>query len=393
MCLRKRPALKLRGATLIIGFMALLWPGQYGCSKQEWQGQVTKNGTLTTVKNPNRPLYPRYNILLSEEFSIGTQDNDNYRLHQARTLALDSQENIYVLDAGNYRIQIFNPQGMFVRTIGRVGQGPGEIPEPPFSFAISPADEIFIVLMRNEKIIQLSKEGKYLKTLKIPLGVFDFFVGTHGNYFAKRISYDDSGREVRSVIRINSTGEIDKEYFRFTKGAGEASNVNADLALFYAKSQLLIWGVSTEPCIEIVSPEGRERRRVCWNIGPLEFSEAEKERFSEQRKRMPIGIRDYLEPPEYREFVHSVIMDDSGFIWVASTPNYENRVFLFDVFDPQGRYLFRFALKYLPLVIQNGYIYSMIQNPELGPIVQKVRMENWPPENLKGFPKYQSDQE
>ncbi len=45
-------------------------------------------------------------------------------------IALDMAGNLYVLDTGNHRIQVFNPEGAFLRTIGRKGQGPGEFNFP-----------------------------------------------------------------------------------------------------------------------------------------------------------------------------------------------------------------------------------------------------------------------
>jgi sugar lactone lactonase YvrE len=39
---------------------------------------------------------------------------------------MDKAGNIYILDAANSRIQKFGPDGNYLATIGRKGQGPGE---------------------------------------------------------------------------------------------------------------------------------------------------------------------------------------------------------------------------------------------------------------------------
>jgi len=44
----------------------------------------------------------------------------------------DANGNVYVLDNGNYRIQVFDPSGKFVRSMGREGEGPGEMKLPMF---------------------------------------------------------------------------------------------------------------------------------------------------------------------------------------------------------------------------------------------------------------------
>lgn len=43
-----------------------------------------------------------------------------------RGVAVDDQGFIYVADSGNNRIQIFNPDGTFVRLFGRWGSGEAE---------------------------------------------------------------------------------------------------------------------------------------------------------------------------------------------------------------------------------------------------------------------------
>ena len=43
---------------------------------------------------------------------------------------VDSEENIFVLDGGNCRIQKFDREGRFLQSFGRKGQGPGEFEQP-----------------------------------------------------------------------------------------------------------------------------------------------------------------------------------------------------------------------------------------------------------------------
>ncbi len=66
-------------------------------------------------------------IELVEDLVIGREEDPNFRFYAVLDLDVDPQGQIYVLDAGNHRIQVFSAQGEFVRTIGREGYGPGEI--------------------------------------------------------------------------------------------------------------------------------------------------------------------------------------------------------------------------------------------------------------------------
>jgi len=56
---------------------------------------------------------------------IDTED-ENLAFHYPSDVAADAEGNLYVLDAGNTRVQKFGPDGKYLATIGRKGQGPGE---------------------------------------------------------------------------------------------------------------------------------------------------------------------------------------------------------------------------------------------------------------------------
>jgi len=60
---------------------------------------------------------------------VDTED-ENVAFNHPSGVAVDKDGNIYVLDAGNTRIQKFGPDGKYLATIGRKGQGPGEFIMP-----------------------------------------------------------------------------------------------------------------------------------------------------------------------------------------------------------------------------------------------------------------------
>ena len=41
-------------------------------------------------------------------------------------MAFDSKDNLYVVDTQNYRIQVFSPDGKYLKSIGKKGSGPDE---------------------------------------------------------------------------------------------------------------------------------------------------------------------------------------------------------------------------------------------------------------------------
>jgi len=70
-------------------------------------------------------------IELVEDLVIGERDNDpNYIFYNPAAVAVDSDRQIFVLDAGNHRVQVFDWEGRYLRTLGTEGHGPGELAGP-----------------------------------------------------------------------------------------------------------------------------------------------------------------------------------------------------------------------------------------------------------------------
>lgn len=73
----------------------------------------------------------------------GLDAEENLAFRDPADIVRDSAGNLYILDAGNCRIQKLDPQGIFIKTIGRKGQCPGEF-QAPRSMDIDTEDKLFI---------------------------------------------------------------------------------------------------------------------------------------------------------------------------------------------------------------------------------------------------------
>jgi len=90
-------------------------------------------------------------------------EDENLAFHSPEDMVMDAEEKIYILDSGNHRIQIFSPKGKYLRTIGRLGQGPGEFRQP-LSIDIDSRDYLYVLGRWNNRIQVLTPEGKADKT-------------------------------------------------------------------------------------------------------------------------------------------------------------------------------------------------------------------------------------
>jgi hypothetical protein len=91
---------------------------------------------------------------------------EHLAFHQPGDLILDSTGNIYILDSGNHRIQKFSPEGEYIETIGREGQGPGELYNPD-SMDLGTDGLIFVSDPNNNRIQILTSDGEEKKTIRM----------------------------------------------------------------------------------------------------------------------------------------------------------------------------------------------------------------------------------
>jgi hypothetical protein len=94
---------------------------------------------------------------------VDTED-ENLAFNSPSDIAMDSAGNIYILDSGNQRIQEFSPEGKYLATIGRKGQGPGEFTFPS-SLDIDSKGYLYVLDSNQRKLQILTPEGKEFKSI------------------------------------------------------------------------------------------------------------------------------------------------------------------------------------------------------------------------------------
>lgn len=63
-------------------------------------------------------------------FDFGTRGSANGEFNLARDAAVAPDGRVYVVDTGNFRVQIFDRDGKFIKTFGAVGRQPGNFARP-----------------------------------------------------------------------------------------------------------------------------------------------------------------------------------------------------------------------------------------------------------------------
>lgn len=131
--------------------------------------QIESADGVRTVHNKKGGAWgddPKITIdLLRTIGNVDTTD-ENLAFRSPLDMAVDDGGRTYILDSGNQRIQVFGPDGKYLRTIGRRGQGPGEF-ESLNSISIDPQGNFHVLDSAQRRVQVFTPLGEVFKTTPI----------------------------------------------------------------------------------------------------------------------------------------------------------------------------------------------------------------------------------
>ena len=123
-------------------------------------------------------------------------------------IAIGPDGKVYVSDSGNGRVQVFTPQGRFVREFGSFGSGKGQFLEA-FDLVVDKAGDVYVSDVQDGTLTKFSPAGKVIWQIGAGVGSADLAEGdlhlasidVHGrlvvvNDGPGRVSYLDPGGHV-----------------------------------------------------------------------------------------------------------------------------------------------------------------------------------------------------
>jgi hypothetical protein len=119
-------------------------------------GEVTVVDGVTHVSNPAEPPGGVVDLELEELWRRGGEDDDVLFGVIIQAL-VDDEGNVYLLDGQLSEVQVFSPDGEFLKTLSREGDGPGEVRQP-FDMLWMPDGSLGLVQSFPGKIIQITTD-------------------------------------------------------------------------------------------------------------------------------------------------------------------------------------------------------------------------------------------
>ncbi len=138
-----RPHRHARAALFARGFLVTLASLPLACGETpdppDGAGPVVETETIgdtTVVRTVSGSVWGEHAALVPE-VSIGETDGpEEYLFGSVRSITVDDDHNVYVLDGQASHVRVYDSTGSFVATLGRQGEGPGEF-QVPIGIAIS----------------------------------------------------------------------------------------------------------------------------------------------------------------------------------------------------------------------------------------------------------------
>jgi hypothetical protein len=129
---------------------------------------------------------------LVPEVSIGMLEGpDEYLIGNPRSIAVNSEGAIYVLDTQVPVVRKYAADGSFMHNIGHEGGGPGEY-KSPGAIAVLPDDRLVVRDPGNARVTIYGAEGEYQEQLWFP-----------GGFNTGRRMYTDTAGFVYSMVLLN----------------------------------------------------------------------------------------------------------------------------------------------------------------------------------------------
>lgn len=366
------------------------------CQKQKagWQGAIEYENGIKVISNPAQPLYGELTVELEDDLVLGSEEDDKYMFHQIGDIAVDSQGNIFVLDSGNQRLQKYDREGHYLQTIGRKGQGPGEF-ERPFNLFLDEQDNIFILELRKAHIFD--QNGEFIKSFVPPLFIMDFISNPEGNFIVNGLLSSKQGQNF-GIVNLDSEGKIVRTIAEF-QGTRLLSRGGTTFSLSHEYSPFLsfspiekkgsVYGYNPEYKLFIINQIGETLFIIKKEESYHHISRAEKDKIIEDtlentargRERWPRDVvEDAANFPDHRPFFNGIAADDKGRIYVRRIKSVldENEEVKFDIFGPDGHFLYTTRLSFTPRLIKGGYLYHTTFSEETGETkVIRYRIKNW----------------
>ncbi|MBN1273289.1 MAG: 6-bladed beta-propeller [Candidatus Aminicenantes bacterium] len=373
------------------------------CTPQE-KFSIEKKDGVDIVTNPDHPIPKngfKKRIVFEEDLTIGSAKGEKNTIFSGFiSLNTDDKGYIYISDHNDLEIRKYDPNGKYLFTIGRKGQGPGEF-QSVTAVRFDKDHHIFVGDVTARKILFFESEGKYLRQTALPVAIENIYINSKGFFIATK---HEQKLQAKAMTIISVQGLLDQEFGimaelqkieRIIKLPGR--DVNARIQIYANMINLMVFkpsdfltlgwddliyvGHPDKYEIKIYSPQGKLSKIITRDYKPVRVGKKDIENFKEEMshhemfqnapEEMREKLVDLIKFPKYKPAYQSFSLIESGMNqsftllkngWLAVIADYRKDEYtVFDLFDEEGRYIAQFqtSIPVEGLFFENGKAYAV----------------------------------
>jgi sugar lactone lactonase YvrE len=247
---------------------------------------------------------------------INTLD-ENLAFNLPSDIVQDDTGNIYILDAGNCRVQKFDSEGKYIDTFGREGQGPGEF-NTPTSLDIDANGNLIVSDPIGRKIQVFSTEGSLRKTMTLTKHPLSEAYALNSGLLAIKgtVGYDFEGKDdeplPKLICLLDSEGNIQREFGEMFDYKHRLLNHRGNVFHFVTDQNDYIYlSFVHQNRIDKYSPEGKllwkADRVINYSTKPLDKGKIER-----------TGTSQSYYSPRMNKCSVGIAVDSKGRVWVVT---------------------------------------------------------------------------
>ena len=388
---------KTRVVLFILFLSAFIMAISIAGQKAKWEGTIEEKNDVKVIKNPKTPLYGEIELKLEVDLVIGGEDVDeNYMFRRVSDIEVDEEENIYVLDSRECRIQKYDKNGKYLKTIGRKGEGPGEFQQASSMYLDS---EGKLYINEYRKIHIFEKNGVFEKIIIPKSPLYTFGITKKGSIFGQSYTFTEEGTTL-DIILMDSEGKRTSTVANFPESTASVQVGRAvtwttppySPGLYFCplNNESGIYGYSAEYKLFFTKSSGEivyridkdEKRQRTSKKEEDEYIKKQVERQQSRGGRLSEGdLRKLYKFAKYKPFFTHIINDDEGHIFLAKPKSVlkEEIDTYFDVFSIEGYYLYKIKIHEVKLhIIKKGCLYTYRQDEDTGYYkIERYKIKNW----------------
>jgi len=334
----------------IVLFLLLCGP------KQDKVERKIENG-VEIVINHLEPykIGSQSSLTLEEILTIDTEDDEiaNLGIPDIFGFEVNSLGEIFILRTitgeGDFIFK-FNKNGEFIKSFGPQGQGPGEF-QNPHHIALDSEDNIMIIDLGRGPLLKYNKDGIFINDYEMASGDIRVTPGPKANLLVMGHSYEsDKGRPLNtySLKLLNPDLEVLQviDEFSFEWRQDKAKATEPIFCWSVSHDNIYVANENREYEIWVYDFNGKLIRKIQKQYRKIPVSENFKKKIL---KQFPEGMRDQMKDmlyfPEFHPPIQNLVAGDDGLLLVATFEEGNNpEEFMFDIFNEEGVFIGRKSL-------------------------------------------------